>query len=172
MIRNVLFLAALFHFSTLASGQVNEGLTAEERAYLFHVVKKSPILELEIGRYFDYKGPGVYLANKQPNYDSLETIIINQPELLIIRKEEIAKSSKGILSEAANKVAIWKLNKLLLAKRGSDKDLALYENENAFFDSLLMAKLPPNALKEKNGILQPNPKLKNLLDPGLSLDDK
>ena len=172
MIRNVLFLAAFFHFSTVAYGQVNEGLTAEERAYLFHIVKKSPILELEIGRYFDYKGPVVYLANKQPNYDSLETIIINQPELLIIRKEEIAKSSKGILSEAANKVAIWKLNKLLLVKRGSDKDLALYENENAFFDSLLMVKLPPNALKEKNGILQPNPKLKNLLDPGLSLDDK
>ncbi|MEY4602790.1 MAG: hypothetical protein RIT43_82 [Bacteroidota bacterium] len=172
MVKQVLFLTALVLFSSLSFAQVNEGLTAEERAYLYHVVKKSPILELEIGRYFDYKGPGVYLANKQPNYDSLETIIINQPELLIIRKEEIAKSSKGILSEAANKVAIWKLNKLLLAKRGSEKDLALYESENAFFDSLLMAKLPPNALKEKNGTLLPNPKLKNLLDPGLSLDDK
>ena len=38
-------------------GQVNEGLNPEERAYLFHIVKKSPILNNNFGRYFDYQGP-------------------------------------------------------------------------------------------------------------------
>lgn len=155
-----------------AYNQSNGGLTAEERAYLFHIVKKSPILDLELGRYFDYKGPRVTLGNKQLNYDSLETLIINQPDLLIIRKEEIAKSSKGILAEATNKVAIWELNKMLLAKRGSDKDLIPFEKENALFDTLFMINVPTNALKEKNGIYFPHPKLNSIFNPGLSLDDK
>jgi hypothetical protein len=164
--------SVLLLFYLFTNAQVNEGLTAEERAYLFHIVKKSPILELELGRYFDYKGPQVILGNKQPNYDSLETLIINQPELLIIRREEIAKSSKGLLAEAANKIAIWELNKLLLAKRGSDKDLIPFEFENALFDTLFMANLPTNAMKEKNGVYIPHPKLNSILNPGLSLDDK
>jgi hypothetical protein len=167
-----IFSALLLFISFIAHNQANDGLTAEERAYLFHIVKKSPILDLELGRYFDYKGPRVTLGNKQPNYDSLETLIINQPELLIIRREEIAKSSKGILAEAANKIAIWELNKMLLAKRGSEKDLIPFEKESALFDTLFMANLPTNAMKEKNGIYIPHPKLNSIYNPGLSLDDK
>ncbi len=37
------FLLLLFFLPMFAQSQVNEGLTAEERAYLFHVVRKSPI---------------------------------------------------------------------------------------------------------------------------------
>jgi len=89
--------------ATTVKAQVNEGLSPEERAYLFHVVKKSPILDNELGRYFDYKGPQVMLGNKQINYDSVEILIINQPEILIIRKEEIAKSAKGFWQKEALK---------------------------------------------------------------------
>ena len=117
----------LFFFPTLVFAQINEGLTTEERAYLFHIVKKSPILDNLIGRYFDYQGPDIRFPNKEINYDSVELIIINQPEILVIRKEEIAKSPKGIISEAANKMAIWELNKVLLAKRGSEKELEPYD---------------------------------------------
>ena len=101
-----LLLLLLFFLPVFAQSQVNEGLTAEERAYLFHVVRKSPILENNIGRYFDYRGPDIRFANKDINYDSVELIIMNQPDLLIIRRDEIAKSPKGILSEVANKMAM------------------------------------------------------------------
>lgn len=171
MLKKLLFLALIL-FSFTSISQVNEGLTAEERAYLFHVVKKSPILDNSLGRYFDYKGEIINLPNKQMNYDSVELIIINQPELLIIRKEEIAKSSKGILAEAANKMALWELNKVLLAKRGSEKDLAQYSTQYAAFEEYLMEKLPAVAFKEKDGISKPSPKLDNLLNPSLSFLDK
>jgi hypothetical protein len=166
------FYFLIFLFPFLLNAQVNEGLATEERAYLFHIVKKSPILDNAIGRYFDYKGPDVRLPNKDINYDSIELLIINQPDLLIIRKDEIAKSPKGIIGEAANKMAIWELNKLLLAKRGSDKELEPYQAKSAIFDAYLIEKLPPNALKEKDGSMQPHPKMINVMNPGLSLDDK
>lgn len=152
--------------------QINEGLTAEERAYLFHIVKKSEILDQNIGRYFDYKGPMVYFHNKNVNYDSIELIILNQPELLIIRKDEIAKSPKGILAETANKMALWELNKVLLAKRVGEKELEPYQTKYDDFEAFLFPLLPDEALKEKDGIKKPHPKVINLLNPGLSFDDK
>lgn len=157
---------------TIFNAQINDGLTTIERAYLFHIVKKSPILDNSIGRYFDYKGPDIRLQNKEINYDSTELLIINQPDLLIIRREEIAKSPKGIIAEAANKMAIWELNKLLLAKRGSEKELEPYQVKYDRFEAYLIEKLPPNAFKEKDGVLKPHPKIINLLNPGLSLNDK
>jgi len=76
------YLLLVFFLPLFIQAQVNEGLTAEERAYLFHVVRKSPILENNIGRYFDYKGPDIRFANKEINYDSVEIVIMNQPDLL------------------------------------------------------------------------------------------
>lgn len=166
----LLFFVFLATFS--AKSQINEGLTAEERAYLYHIVKKSEILDQNIGRYFDYKGPVVYLPNKNINYDSVELLILNQPDLLIIRKDEIAKSPKGILAETANKMALWELNKVLLAKRIGEKELEPYETKYSAFESMLTEKLPEEALKEKDGQKKPHPKVINLLNPGLSFDDK
>ncbi|TXI88140.1 MAG: hypothetical protein E6Q37_00675 [Crocinitomicaceae bacterium] len=163
-------LLLLGYFTTNAQGISH--LTAEEKAYLFHIVRKSPILENNIGRYFEYKGPVIRFPNKEINYDSLETIIINQPEVLFIRTSEIAKSPKGLLAEAANKMALWELNKVLLAKRLGEKELALYQTQYQVFEQLLIAYLPQKAFRNENGIATPHPKIDNLLNPSLSFDDK
>jgi hypothetical protein len=152
--------------------QNNESLNAEERAYLFHIVKKSPILNNSIGRYFDYVGPKIQFNSKEINYDSVELLIINQPDLLLIRRDEISKSPKGILAEAANKMAIWELNKVLLAKRTSEKELELYLDKHQKFEYYLLQHLPPAACKEKDGSVYPNPKIETLFNPSLALNDK
>lgn len=166
----------LFLFVFLFSGRLfSQGsieLTAEERAYLFHIVRKSPILEQNIGRYFEYKGPVLRFMNKEINYDSIETIIINNPEQLFIRTSEIAKSPKGIIAEAANKMALWELNKVLLAARQSEKDLEKYANEFAHFESILLPLLPPAAFKTGGSEVKLHKKLFNVLNPGLSFEDK
>ena len=167
------YLVLLFILCTsrvFAQGTVE--LTAEERAYLFHIVKKSPILDNSIGRYFEYKGPMIRFMNKEINYDSIEQIIINTPESLFIRTSEIGKSPKGIIAEAANKMALWELNKVLLAARQSDKDLERYQEQYNRFETLLLSKLPPNALKSQNGEAKPHKKMFNLLNPSLSFEDK
>ncbi|MFT5860040.1 MAG: hypothetical protein ACI865_002148 [Flavobacteriaceae bacterium] len=166
---SILFFALL---SFSAKAQVNEGLTPEERAYLFHVVKKSPILNQNFGRYFDYIGEEITFFNGDLNYDSIELLIINSPESLLIRKEEIAKSPKGLIAEASNKMAIWELNKTLLAKRSNPNDLKEYKNEYAHFEALLMQKLPAVILKMKDGENKPHPKLQQVMNPSLAFDDK
>jgi hypothetical protein len=72
-------------------------------------VRKSPILEKNFGYAFEYFGPKVPLKDGQINYDSLETIIINEPELLVIRSAEIAKAPKGLILELSNKADMWDL---------------------------------------------------------------
>lgn len=166
-----LYLVILFT-AQFAYSQDYNSLTAEERAYLFHIVKKSPILENNIGRFFEYSGPEVTFANGEIHYDSIEEIMINQPELLIIRKEEIAKSPKGLLAEAANKMAIWELNKALLAHKKDDEDHAAYLNRYDEFERLLIGHLPMSAFKSRQDSLVLHPKLDNLFNSSLSLDDK
>jgi len=172
MVKHLLFLVLLLFISTPSNAQVNEDLTPEERAYLFHVVKKSPILNQNFGRYFDYQGPEIKFLNGALNFDSIELLIINKPETLVIRKEEIAKSPKGLIAEAANKMALWELNKTLLAKRSDPKDLQEYQNEYDKYEQLLLMKLPPNALKTFDGVSKPHPKLQQVMNPSLALDDK
>ncbi|WP_341903643.1 hypothetical protein [Fluviicola taffensis] len=163
----------LISFVSLASfSQGPTDFTAEDRAYLFHIVKKSPILDNSIGRYFEYSGPQVRLMNKELNYDSIESYIINNPNSLFIRKGEIEKSPKGIIAEAANKMALWELNKMLLASRQSENDLERYKTQYNQFEGILKSKLPPSAMKTENGNLEIQKKLSAVLNPGLSFNDK
>ncbi|HRO75478.1 MAG TPA: hypothetical protein PLP27_04960 [Crocinitomicaceae bacterium] len=164
----LLFFACVIPFLNFAQ---HEALNSEQRAYLFHIVRKSPILENNIGRYFEYKGPEIKFNNQQLNYDSIENYIINNPSALVIHASEIKKSSVGILSEAANKVAIWELNKMLLAKRTkNDKEFGIYEARYERFEDLLKINLPATALKNENTTI--HPKVEQLLNPSLHLNDK
>jgi hypothetical protein len=160
----------VFLIPYLASGQ-NE-LNTFERAYLFHVVKKSPILSNEIGRYFDYTGPKIILKDGTENFDSIEMLIMEKPELLLIRTKEISKSSKGILSETANKMALWELNKVLLAARGNEKDLDNYREKYERFNDFLIDSLPECAFKLEDSVKTIQTKVFNALNPSLSLNDK
>lgn len=158
--------------SFCAFSQGTSNLTPEDRAYLFHIVKKSPILDNSIGRYFEYSGPLVRLMNKELNYDSIESYIINNPNSLFIRTGEIEKSPKGIIAEAANKMALWELNKVLLASRQSENDLEKYRTQYNQFEGILLSKLPASALKTENGVPGIHKKILPVLNPSLSFDDK
>ena len=165
-----LFISSLLGLISFVATCQESIINPVERAYLYHIVKKSPILDHNIGRYFEYTGPDIKFLNGNINYDSVETHIINNPEYLIIRDREIAKSSKGILAETANKLAIWELNKMLLAKRTNDPNFDIHANRYAEFEKILMTKLPLSAMEDNGTKL--HSRIGNLLNPSLSFEDK
>jgi hypothetical protein len=103
------FIVALLFFGSNTFGQVSQQLTPEIQAYLFHIVRKSPILENNVGSAFEYSGPLVRLPDNSINYDSIDKILTVSPNLLIIRTDILAKSPKGILIEACNKTSIYEI---------------------------------------------------------------
>ena len=146
---NFRLIIALFIITrlTIGFGQDQAGLPIETRAYLFHIVKKSPILENNIGKAFEYAGPTIKLKDGKLNYDSIEVLIINEPSLLIVRNEIISTSPKGLIAEAANKTAIWELckqiQKVLDGKDKGDSPL-INSYLDYFFDSI-----PKNIIRGK-----------------------
>jgi hypothetical protein len=137
-------------------------LQSEVKAYLFHVVRKSPILEKNIGYAFEYSGPKVFLKDKSINYDSLENLIINEPELLYIRTEEIGKAPKGLLLELTNKTAVWMLNKAL-----SDVQNGVYDYNQDLYRTYIdhfLRFLPKGFANLNRG----QKSFESLLDPKLS----
>jgi hypothetical protein len=171
--KNILlsFLIALFFGSGLFS-QGNFMLSPQDKAYLFHTVRKSPILEQNIGRYIKYTGKEITLPNGEINYDSIELVIVNQPELLTIYANEIRKAPKGILAEVANKMALWHLNKVLVAYRQNELEKEGFVNDYHEFEIILFSELPECALKTKKEQRIIHPKVEQLNNPSLTFNDK
>ncbi len=121
-----------------------------------------------MGLAFQYVGPNVKLQGGGINYDSLELLIINEPTLLIIRNDIIAKSPKGILAEASNKTALWELCKQIqLALNGEKQQTLITSYLDIFFDSL------PNTVKRGkiyNELL--TPATSPIFQTNLSLNDR
>ena len=159
----------------IGSGLLSQGnfmLSPQDKAYLFHTVRKSPILEQNIGRYIKYTGKEITLPNGEINYDSIELVIVNQPELLTIYAAEIRKAPKGILAEVANKMALWHLNKVLVAHRQNELEKEGYVNDYADFEIILFRELPECALKTKKEQRIIHPKVEKLNNPSLTFNDK
>lgn len=157
-------------FSSQLNSQVNNSLTAEVKSYLFHVVRKSPILERNFGYAFEYFGPKVPLKDGQINYDSLETIIINEPELLVIRSAEIAKAPKGLILELSNKTAVWMLNKTLNSIQTGKNEInqEIFDNYLKVFSNNLTKQIE----RSKNYEAIFDPKRSPIFNSNLSLYDR
>lgn len=168
--RSILLLMLISSFSIKA--QEDYFLSPQSKAYLYHTVRKSPILEQNLGRYIVFQGEEVKLPNGDINYDSTEQKIINQPDLLAIYSQEISRSPKGLLAELANKMAIWELNQLLQSSRSNtlikDGNLKGFER----FEELLMSELPEQAKREKKDETVMNKRVEKLTNPTLTFKDK
>lgn len=147
-------------------------LSGEEKAYLYHVVMKSPTLEKNISKYFQYSGEMIWLNDTLPNYDSLELMIIEKPEMLVVYTHDLARVSPGVLSEAANKMAIYKLNKALYNRKSKETENLVYTRVLSSFYDTLRRILPTKALKDKNGDRIIHQRVQNILTPTLSLKAK
>lgn len=172
LIKKIVFLFVLQLVGLNASGQEDYFLTPQDKAYLFHTIRKSPILEHNIGRYIEYTGDVIELPNGEINYDSIELLIINDPELLRIHSGQIRKAPKGILAEAANKQAVWELNKTLHAHRTDElaKQGIFYKYEQ--FEKHLIKNLPAAALLIYEEQTEVNPMIFPLYNPTLTFKDK
>lgn len=166
----LILLAIICSISFISKAQVNNSLTAEVKSYLFHVVRKSPILERNFGYAFEYFGPKVPMKDGQINYDSLETIIINEPELLVIRSAEIAKSPKGLILELSNKTAVWMLNKTLNSIQTGKNEI-----NQEIFDTYLQVfseNLSKQIIRSKNYEAIFDPRRSPIFNSNLSLYDR
>lgn len=169
------FLILLYLFLNCSNsfGQQDDNLLPFERACLYHIVKKSPTLNSNFGQFFEYSGPNVFLNDGKINYDSIEQIITNRPDLLFIRKTEISKGPPGLLAELANKMAVLELNKILLERRNYYVQNTPFINAHySDFERVLTKELPPIALTEKDSTLKPIKELYLFTDPALTFKQK
>ncbi len=163
----------LFFASIHSIAQQDDNLLSFERACLFHIVKKSPSLNANFGQFFEYSGPVVLLNDGIVNYDSIEQIITNRPDLLFIRKTEISKGPPGLLAELANKMAVLELNKVLLDRRVQYVQNSSFSNAHYNdFEKILTKELPPIAVVEKDSTFKPIKELYLFTDPALTFRQK
>ena len=172
MLKSSILITVLLITNSLFLAQENHLLTSREKAYFFHTVKKSPILDKNLGDFLVYNGPEILFQNGDVNYDSTELLIINDPSLLLINSAEIQKAPKGLLAEAANKHAVWELNKTLHAFRNDELEIEGFSNNFDRFYRILLKKLPPDVVKLENDSLVVDDKVMKIMHPSLAFNDK
>ncbi len=153
-------------------------LSSEERAYLYHVVEKSPTLERNIGDLLNYSGDTVYFKFKENrkldsivDFDSIEQKIIYEPSLLNINSYEFENVENGLIAELASKLALQSLYREL--KRKDEIKIEGISNQvYLLFLKKLTDELPSKAIRSRNNKNEPIPKVIELLDPNLSFFER
>jgi len=154
----------------IAWAQADRELTPELKAYLFHTVRKSPILERNIGKAFEYSGPVITLEGGQINYDSIDKILIIEPNYLVIRNEVLSRSSKGILTEACNKTALYEMcRQISMFKQGSS--LKSLPQLSSYF-TFLFKELPEEFQRVKTYDFLLNNELSPLVQTNVSFNER
>jgi hypothetical protein len=142
-------------------------LSAEERAYLFHVVRRSATLDRNIGHLFVYRGDTPRIKTSI-DYDSIERIITLEPSTLEINLKELSRMPPGILSEAAMILSLWKLNKAMKPPGKGEEP----GRELVFVQNYVLERAPPTALKKKGSGYVLLEEIDPIFDPGLPAADK
>ncbi len=158
----------------------NSMLTPEEKAILHHVVIKSPALNRNLGEYFKYAGDTIYFLYKSKgeplpdsiiDYDSIEKIIVYEPSLLEVNFNELKKTSQGLLSEVATKMALQTTYREL-NRRDEIKTEGISDSVYVNFLRELSTSLPDKAVRIKNGQRTPISTIMNVLDPNIIFNNR
>lgn len=153
-------------------------LSAEERAYLYHVAEKSPTLKRNIGDLFNYKSEPIYFKFKEKgrldsiiNFDSIEQKLIYEPSLLEINTYEFSNIENGLLAELASKLALQSLYREL-KRKDEVKTEGISNKVYIQFIDTLTAYLPNKAIRYRNEKNEPISKVIELLDPNYSFFER
>ncbi|MFN3917859.1 MAG: hypothetical protein ACK4K0_08945 [Flavobacteriales bacterium] len=186
--RTIKLFLFILSVNSLLSQSSNPFLTSEERAYFYRVAMQSPVLYRNIGNALTYQGEYKYQTVKHTkklasgdkieridtliDYDFIEEQIIYEPSLLEISMKDLSLASTGVLSEAAAKIALWKLYKEL-KRRDEDKPTGVEAGVLDDFKSIVLQYLPDKAVRERsNGERAIQPKLDGLFNPNLKTNDR
>jgi hypothetical protein len=159
-----------FLFVSIVAKAAPTLLTPEEKAFLYHVIMKSPVLERNISDLVHFKGDSLVYGEKV-DYDLIEEQIIYEPSLLEINIQGFTDVSPGLLSELTTKMALYALH-LELKKRNEDTPEGYSDRIFKHFMGKLAEEMPSVATRDRNNVLEITPKLDGLLDPSFSMNEK
>lgn len=159
----------LFFFSFKTKAQTDAFLTNQEKAYMYHIVMKSPTLNRNMGYIFNYSGT---YNEKEPNdYLFVENEIIKEPHILSIDLAEFKNLSSGVVGELSVKMALWTLYNEL--KTGvntkNEEDYPIIFKD--FIDSLVTL-APKSVLITKKNTPTLSKVVLPLLNPNLTYNER
>ncbi len=109
---HIILVAILLYVNVALSFTQNQ-FTPEERAWLYRIVKKSPVLDKNWGSFFQFDNSSFCKNTNGSVLIDYDSILKHQkliPQSLVIKIDSISKSSSGVVSEAAIKMAFLELN--------------------------------------------------------------
>ncbi len=107
----------IFIWISLFSVKGQEVLTPIQRAWLYRIVMKTPVLKNNMEHCFRFDETP-FVTSSRPgyihtNFDAILDFQVNHPESLTVYYDSIKALSPGLISEVTTKLALWELNEEL-----------------------------------------------------------
>jgi hypothetical protein len=141
------YFCILSFFSLAGQSQwVWDNFTGEERAFFYHISRRTEILKPELFHLFEFTDSIPWVNDTLPDYSYVEKQIVKSPEKLILHYDQIPRKSIGLVSDLALAYSLWELDRVL-HYRGSvdekDKDLKV---KLKVFEAYVIQNIPQTAL--------------------------
>jgi len=101
----------IFFFSIHA-----QSFTAEQKAYLYRIIQKTPILNRNLQTCFVFDKESFRRTSQfrsYIDYNAIEYYQINNPDSLLINWKQITEAAPGLIAEASTLLALYELNEQL-----------------------------------------------------------
>ena len=150
-----------------------EDFTGKERAFFYHISRKTENLNAEIFPLFEYTDSIPYINDTLPDYKYVEKKIVRYPERLVFHTDQLARKSVGLVSDLASKFALWELDAVLHYRNTNSMEDKTLKDKLKVYNQYVLEEVPQSAVRTLSGgefVLEKS--LQGYYSPSLTIGDK
>lgn len=168
-----LFLIILLQTVGLFAQTSWNDFTGEQRAFLFHVSRRTDNLKAEIFPLFQYTDSIPWINDTLADWKYVEKQIVNSPEVLILHTDEMARKSIGLVADLATKYALWELDAVLHYRNSEADEHKPLKVRLKQFEQYVLEDAPQTAVRTlSDGEYVLEKTLQGYYAPSLTIGDK
>src|SRR5690606_33367498 len=78
-----------------------DDLSGEQKAFFYHIARRTEIIEPELFHLFEFTDSIPMINDTLPDYKYVEKQVVNDPEKLLLNKDQFARKPNGLISDLA-----------------------------------------------------------------------
>ncbi len=182
MILKTLLTTLIFSCFFIGNSVNSQNFNTQQKFWLYKIVYKTPSLKRNWSDFITYQGAfptrevkivkgGILNIQHLPDWDLIKKQILQNPDLLTIKFDEISKSSPGLIADASVKLTLWELYSILAD--GLSEEIPFSSHETAVYFKNKMVTTLPSVMKKGTDVKEKYlPVLYDILNPSLPVYQK
>lgn len=168
------FVLLISFVSCLTYGQDSwDEMTGEQRAFMYSIARRTEILKPEVFHLFEFKDSIPWINDTLPDYKYVQKKIVQNPDLLVLHKDQFSRKSNGLISDLATHFALWELDQVLKFRNSEEEMHAHLKPLLVKFEQYVLQQIPQTVVKTlSDGSFVVDKAVQGYYEPSLDIHNK